>query len=126
MRAVVDNRELAALNGVRPGRVSMFAWALGSSMAAMAGIFLAEELGNLNVEGLSLLIVDAFAAAIIGRLRNLPLTYAGGLLIGLTFQFQRNFLNWGGRWATAGTAIPTALLFLALLFVPGGGSKVLG
>ena len=42
MRAVVDNRELASLNGIRPGRVSMFSWALGSSMAAVAGIFLSE------------------------------------------------------------------------------------
>ena len=44
MRAVVDNRELAALNGAQPGRVSMFAWALSTSMAGVAGIFLAQEL----------------------------------------------------------------------------------
>ena len=48
MRAVVDNRDLAALNGARPGQVSMFAWAIGASMAAIAGIFLAQEFGNLD------------------------------------------------------------------------------
>jgi ABC-type branched-subunit amino acid transport system ATPase component/branched-subunit amino acid ABC-type transport system permease component len=118
MRAVVDNRDLAALNGARPGRVSMFSWALGSSMAALAGIFLAEELSNLNVEALTLLIVDAFAAAIIGRLRSLPLTYFGGILIGLAVSFQQNFLTWSGRWTQATPAIPIIILFLALLFVP--------
>ncbi len=120
MRAVVDNRELAGLNGVRPGRVSMFSWALGSAMAAVAGIFLAEELATLDVQTLTLLILAAFAAAIIGRLQSLPLTFAGGLLIGLVFEFQQNFLSWTGRWVTAPLAIPQIMLFLALLFLPHG------
>jgi len=118
MRAVVDHRDLAALNGARPGRTSMFAWALGTSMAAIAGIFLAEELSNLSVEILTLFIVDAFAAAIIGRLRSLPLTYLGGMIIGLSIAFQSNFLTWSERWSSASFAIPTIILFLALLFVP--------
>ena len=118
MRAVVDNRDLAALNGARPGRTSQFAWALGTSMAAIAGIFLAEELSNLSVETLTLFIVDAFAAAIIGRLKSLPLTYVGGMIIGLSIAFQQNFLTWSGRWSSASFAIPTMILFLALLFLP--------
>jgi branched-chain amino acid transport system permease protein len=118
MRAVVDNRDLAALNGARPGRISSFSWALGSSMAALAGVFLAEELPGLSVNTLTLLIVDAFAAAIIGRLRSLPLTYVGGLIIGLSLAFQSTFLTWGGRWSNAAGAIPTIILFLALLFLP--------
>ena len=118
MRAVVDNRELAGLNGIRPGRVSMFSWALGSSMAAVAGIFLSEELATLDVQTLTLLIIAAFAAAIIGRLKSLPLTFMGGLLIGIVFEFQQNFLSWTGRWTQAPQAIPQIMLFLALLFLP--------
>ncbi len=118
MRAVVDNRDLAALHGVRPARVSMLAWAIGSSMAALAGILLAEELSSLGVQTLTLLIVDAFAAAIIGRLTSLPVAYAGGMVIGLAISFQQNFLTWSGRWASGAIAIPTAILFLALLFLP--------
>jgi len=118
MRAVVDNRDLAALNGVRPGRVSSFSWALGASMAAIAGIFLAEELSSLSIDTLTLLIVDAFAAAIIGRLKSLPMTYVGGIIIGLSLSFQQNFLTWAGRWSSASFAIPTIILFLALLFLP--------
>jgi branched-chain amino acid transport system permease protein len=41
MRAVVDDRNLAKLNGARPDRAGLLAWALGSSMAATAGILLA-------------------------------------------------------------------------------------
>jgi branched-chain amino acid transport system permease protein len=117
MRAVVDNRELAALHGVRPGRISSLAWALGSSMAAIAGILLAPNVG-LRVDVLTLYIVDAFAAAIIGRLRSLPWTFVGGLIIGVTQSFALNFLQWGGRWGTASTAIPAVILFIALLALP--------
>jgi sulfate-transporting ATPase len=117
MRAVVDNRDLTVLNGARPASATMTAWALGSSMAALAGIFLAEDLSTLDPGTLTLFIVDAFAAAIIARLRSLPLAYAGGLIIGLTISFQENFLNWSGRWTSAAPAIPAALLFIAVLFV---------
>lgn len=118
MRAVVDQRELAALNGARPGRTSAFAWALGTSMAALAGIFLAEELSNLSVETLTLFIVNAFAAAIIGRLKSLPWTYVGGMIIGVSLAFSSNFLTWKPTWGSPSFVIPTAILFVALLFVP--------
>jgi sulfate-transporting ATPase len=117
MRAVVDNRDLTILNGARPASATMTAWALGSSMAALAGIFLAEELSALDPSTLTLFIVDAFAAAIIARLRSLPMAYVGGLIIGLTLSFQETFLNWSGRWTSAPQAIPAALLFIGVLFV---------
>ena len=117
MRAVVDNRDLTVLNGARPASATMMAWALGSSMAALAGIFLAEELSALDPSTLTLFIVDAFAAAIIARLRSLPMAYVGGLIIGLTISFQENFLNWSGRWTSAPQAIPAAILFIAVIFV---------
>ena len=117
MRAVVDNRELAALHGVRPGRISGLAWAIGSSMAAIAGILLAPNIG-LRVDALTLFIVDAFAAAIIGRLRSLPWTFAGGLVIGVVQSFALNFLHLEGRWGTVSTAIPAIVLFVALLALP--------
>ncbi len=117
MRAVVDNRDLAALNGVRPGRVSGLAWALGCSMAAIAGILLAPNVG-MRVDVLTLFIVDAFAAAIIGRLHSLPWTFVGGLIIGVVQSFALNFLQLGTRWGTLSVAIPAIILFVALLVVP--------
>jgi sulfate-transporting ATPase len=117
MRAVVDNRDLTVLNGARPASATMTAWALGSSMAALAGIFLAEELSTLDASTLTLFIVDAFAAAIIARLRSLPMAYVGGLVIGFALSFQESFLNWTGRWTSAPQAIPAIVLFIAVLFV---------
>jgi branched-chain amino acid transport system permease protein len=117
MRAVVDSPTLAAMYGARPQRASSLAWALGSSLAALAGILLAPEV-LMSVEGLTLLIVNAFAAAIIGRLRSLPWTVAGGLLIGLLSAFSLSFLELQGRWAGVQQAIPTIVLFVALLALP--------
>ena len=95
----------------------MLAWALGSSMAAISGILLVPELG-LQVEALTFLIINAFAAAIVGRLKSLPLTYVGAMVLGLVVSFQQSFLDWGGRWSTASFAIPTIFLFVALLALP--------
>ena len=117
MRAVVDSPTLAAMHGARPARASALAWALGSSLAALAGILIAPEV-LMSVEGLTLLIINAFAAAIIGRLHSLPLTVAGGLLIGLLTSFSLSFLDLSGRWSNVSQAIPTIVLFVALLAVP--------
>jgi len=117
MRAVVDNRSLAGLHGARPAQASMLSWALGCSMAAVAGILVAPELG-LQVDALTLIIINAFAAAIVGRLKSLPLTYVGAILLGLVLTFSVNFLDLSGRYSTAQFAIPTIFLFIALLAVP--------
>jgi branched-chain amino acid transport system permease protein len=117
MRAVVDNRSLAGLHGARPEAASMLAWALGSSLAAVSGILLVPELG-LQVDALTLLIINAFAAAIVGRLKSLPLTYVGAILLGLAVTFAINFLDLSGRFSTVQFAIPTIFLFIALLALP--------
>ena len=81
MRAVVDNRDLAALGGARSTVLSSVAWALGCSLAALAGILLAPETADMSTTVLTLLIITAFAAAVVGRLRSLPLTYLGALIL---------------------------------------------
>ena len=43
MRASVDDRALATLNGARPARVAMLAWAIGAILAAVGGILIAPE-----------------------------------------------------------------------------------
>ncbi|MFE3238438.1 branched-chain amino acid ABC transporter permease, partial [Kitasatospora indigofera] len=91
MRACVDDRELAALHGARPDVASMAAWALGSTLAALAGIMLAPEI-PFSVAPLTLLIIDAFAAAILGRLHSLPLTFLGAVLLGLLNAYAITFL----------------------------------
>ena len=117
MRAVVDNRTLAALNGGRPALAGSLSWALGSMLAALAGILLAPVL-QLNVEALTLLVVNAYAAAMLGRLRSLPLTFAGAVVLGLLESYAIGYLPTTGVFANIRLAIPTLMLFLVLLAIP--------
>ena len=117
MRAVVDNRNLAALTGARPNVVSSAAWALGCSTAGLAGILIAPETGMV-VETLTLIIVIAFAAAAIGQLRSIPMAFVGGMVIGLAKAFTGVFLAFGKDWNYAPDAIPAVILFVAVLFLP--------
>ena len=117
MRAVVDNRGLASLHGIRPMRVSMFSWALSTSLGALAGILLAPETG-VSVVALSLIAISAFAPAIFGRLRSLPGTFGGAILLGLLITYVQNFLDLRGRWFNLAQAIPALFLLFALLAMP--------
>lgn len=125
MRAVVDDRSLTELNGARPGRISMFAWAVSAILAGLAGILLAGE-QQLNIEPLVLLVINAYAAAIIGSLRNLPLTFIGAALLGLLDAYYLAYSDeswfpqsaFGFSLSGIRAAIPTIVLFVALIARP--------
>jgi branched-chain amino acid transport system permease protein len=117
MRAVVDNRTLAGLNGAKPNIISGASWALGSMTAAIAGILIAPETGMV-VENLTLMIITAFAAAAIAQLKSLPWAFAGGMIIGLAKSFAGSFLAFDQNFSYAPEAIPAVILMIALLFLP--------
>ncbi len=133
MRAVVDDRALAQLNGARPDRAAAAAWALASSLAALSGILISDVLG-LNVLALTLLVVNAYAAAIFGRLRSLPLTFVGAIVLGLLTSFVTGYQDdlldllrlvrpdgtvvGDLELASLASAVPVLVLFVALLVLP--------
>ncbi len=118
MRAVVDNRGLAALSGARASLLSGFAWGLGCAVAALAGILLAPEVDMAAGGALTLLIITSFAAAVVGRLRSLPLTYLGALILAISIGWSNNFLLFAGRWTNVSPAFPAIMLFIVLLLLP--------
>ncbi|HVA44162.1 MAG TPA: ABC transporter permease [Acidimicrobiales bacterium] len=113
MRAVVDDRDLTARAGASPVRTAQLSWALGASLAALAGILIAP-LQYLDQFNLTLLVVTGYAAAVVGRLRSLPLTVAGALLLGLVQSYATGYLP-TSLLSDIGPAIPMGLLFIALL-----------
>lgn len=114
VRAAVDRRELAELSGIDTGRVSAISWALGFSTAAVAGILLAPILG-LNAFVLTLFVIQAFAAALVGRLESFPLTLAGGLLVAFLEEFASAYVPSGcGICLAVRPAVPFALIFAVL------------
>lgn len=124
MRAVVDSRDLAALNGVSPDRVSGLAWALGCSLAGLAGILIAPIL-NLDQTQLTLLVINAYAAAMVGRLRSLPLTAVGAIILGLAREAANQYSDSLPSWITVDT-VPAIMLFVVLIVVRQDKADVFG
>ena len=118
MRATVDDRKLTMLNGARPGQSSMLAWAIGCSLAALAGILAAPDQG-LSHTVLTLLIVNAYAAAVIGRLHSLPLTFLGAVILGLADSYGTGYIDLRNPYLGGfRAAIPVIILFIVLVLMP--------
>lgn len=116
LRAVVDSPSLLSMSGTPPVRVAQVSWALGTFLAALAGILLAP-IEQLNITVLTLVIINAFAAAIFGRLKNLTLTVVGALTLGLAVNYAIEFLPPTNTSSEIENAIPMMLLFVALVFL---------
>jgi branched-subunit amino acid ABC-type transport system permease component len=117
MRAVVDNADLVSMSGDDPVLVRRRAWIIGSVFAGVAGLFLAPEL---PVDGTTLTtaVFAAFGAAAIGYFTNLPLTFAGGLLVGVAGALVDKYsatVTWVGGLAPA---LPFIVLFVVLIVLP--------
>ncbi len=123
MRAVVDSRDLTALNGAHPDRVSSVAWMLGCSLAGLAGILIAPSLSQFTAIALTLLVIQAYAAAMLGRLRSLPLTFLGALILAEFEQILAliDVRDWAGSWSdelgTVSGAAPVIMLLVVLIFL---------
>jgi branched-chain amino acid transport system permease protein len=119
MRATVDSRPLAMLHGARPHRSAAIAWAIGCSLAALAGILIGPLSGQLSHTNLTLLIVSAYAAAMIGRLRSLPMTFVGAVFLGLADSYAIGYLPADNAYLTTFRfVIPVVVLFVVLLVLP--------
>jgi branched-subunit amino acid ABC-type transport system permease component len=82
MRAVADNVKAARILGIRVSVVNSASWVVGSVLAAIAGILLSPMI-TLNTTQLTLLVVSAFAAALVGGLVSLPITFAAAIGLGI-------------------------------------------
>ncbi|HVW32799.1 MAG TPA: ABC transporter permease [Acidimicrobiia bacterium] len=117
MQAVVDNPTLLGLDGTSPGAVRRWAWTIGGCFAAVSGILLAPTLG-LDTVTLTLLVVQAFGAAAIGAFSSLPLTYVGGLAVGVGAALCQRYLATNQTFAQLPSVFPFLVLFVVLLVTP--------
>ena len=115
MRAVAFNPEAAALMGVNTDVVISFTFALGSALAAAAGILWAINYPAIDPLMGILPGLKAFIAAVLGGIGNLPGAALGGFVIGIVETFVK-----GTRWSTWADAIAFAILILILLVKPSG------
>lgn len=120
MRASIQDREVAIMLGADLARVSLITFAIGISLAALAGsidvivTFLAPSVGL----GLT---VDAFAVVVLGGLGSFTGSLIGGFVIGFSTSAVVVVLEElgqnGSQWAAA---VPLAVLILILVVRPRG------
>lgn len=112
-RAVIDNRDLSALAGISSETVSRIAWVISCAFAGLVGILLSSFEG-LDSYVLVLLVIYAFAPAVLGKLVSLPLAFIGAMVLGV---LQSILTKYGsvGTVADIEASIPYAALFVLLV-----------
>jgi branched-chain amino acid transport system permease protein len=83
MRATAENPRVASLMGVDPNMVIMITFAIGASLAAVAGVMLAATYSVAHFYMGFMPGLKAFTAAVLGGIGNIPGAMLGGLLLGL-------------------------------------------
>jgi ABC-type branched-subunit amino acid transport system ATPase component/branched-subunit amino acid ABC-type transport system permease component len=117
MRAVVDNPELVGLHGTSPVRVRRFAWIVGSLLSSASGVLLAPLVG-IQAISLTYLVIAAIGAAAVGGFSSIPLTYVGGVLIGIVSSLSEKFVLNVHSLGGLPQSVPFIVLLLAMLVIP--------
>jgi urea transport system permease protein len=86
VRAVTQNRAMAAAMGISTRRVDMWTFGIGSGVAGLGGVAL-SQLGNVGPELGQQYIVDSFMVVVLGGVGKLAGTIAGGLGLGLVNKY---------------------------------------
>lgn len=126
MRAVSFSLPNAKLMGINTDAIIALTFAIGSALAAAAGVLTAQY--NPQIDPLMGIMtgLKAFVAAVLGGIGNIPGAVLGGLLIGAAETFVVGYGRHVGIPSTYRDAVAFAILILVLLFRPTGllGSTV--
>ncbi len=114
LRALANDPELARLSGINADRYILFAFAIGSFLAAVASIMISFDTDMTPTMGFNALMM-AVVAVIVGGINSLPGAALGGLLIGLAQNLGVAFLP--SKWQDT---IVFVVLIIFLLFKPYG------
>ena len=83
MRALANDREITATFGVPVRRVEAAAWLGCGLLAGVAGIMLADLSALDDTTLVFTVVISSLAAALVGQLRSIPVTFVAALVIGL-------------------------------------------
>jgi sulfate-transporting ATPase len=109
--AISENPLAASTLGYSPNRLGAYNWALGSALAGVAGILIAPITG-LTATSLTLIVIPALAAAVVGNMKSFPITVLAAMVIGIAESETSNYITTPG-WSSAVPLI-LVLVFLAV------------
>src|SRR5262249_23991072 len=108
MRAVTQNRAMAASMGIRTSRIDALTFGLGSGIAGLAGVAL-SQIGNVSPNLGQGYIIDSFMVVVFGGVGNLWGTLVGAFTLGIANKFLEPY---------AGAVLgKIAILVLIILFI---------
>ena len=120
MRAVVDDPDLLDMTGPSPTLTRRYAWMIGSTLAAASGLLFAAAQHQVDVNVLSLLIVQAFGAAALARFTSVPVAFVGGIAVGLLQQIVSKLIVGHENLQGIDLNVPFLILFVILVLRPRG------
>ena len=115
MRCVSEDRGAAELMGINVNRTISLTFAIGSALAAIAGILLCSSYPILQPTTGSMPGIKAFTAAVFGGIGSIPGAMLGGILLGVIEIFGKAYIS-----TELGDAIVFAVLIIVLLVKPAG------
>ena len=110
-RAAAENEKGAALLGYSPNFIASMNWALGCALAALAGAIIAPVAG-LDSGSLPLMILPAFAAALLGRFRSFFIAAIVAVAIGIA---QSELVSYWGSQPGVTVAVPLLVVIVAMI-----------
>ena len=108
MRAVAEDREAAQLMGINVNRTISTTFAIGSALAAVAGVLLCSTVPTLQPTTGSMPGIRAFTAAVFGGIGSIPGAMIGGVALGLIETFSKAYIS---------TQFSDAIVFLVLIII---------
>ncbi len=115
MRAVSEDRDAAQLMGINVNRTISTTFAIGSALAAIAGVLLCSTVPTLQPTTGSMPGIRAFTAAVFGGIGSIPGAMLGGILLGIIETFSKAYLS-----TQFSDAIVFSVLIIILLVKPAG------
>ena len=121
MRAVSENKDAAELMGINVNSTISITFAIGSGLAAIAGVLLCSAYPLLVPTTGSMPGIKAFTAAVFGGIGSIPGAMLGGVLLGIIEIFAKAYIS-----TQLSDAVVFAVLIVVLLVKPSGllGKKI--
>lgn len=121
MRAVSEDKDAAELMGINVNVTISVTFAIGSALAAIAGVLLCSAYPTLVPTTGSMPGIKAFTAAVFGGIGSIPGAMIGGILLGIIEIFSKSYIS-----TSLSDAIVFAVLIIVLLVKPTGilGKKI--
>lgn len=115
MRAVSEDRAAAQLMGISVNNTISMTFAIGSALAAIAGVLLCSTVPTLQPTTGAMPGIRAFTAAVFGGIGSIPGAMLGGILLGIIETFSKAYIS-----TQFSDAIVFSVLIIILLVKPAG------